>query len=69
MARNMNPPIPGHELLFEGHRHLEVKHEEYTGRYLGGCRCGAQPEGWPVVSIYETKKWHRAHKAELRAQS
>jgi hypothetical protein len=59
-----NPPIPGHELLQEGHNPT-------THRYVvrGGCRCGATPPGYPNVSASATKRWHRQHKAELRART
>jgi hypothetical protein len=69
---NPNPPIPGHELLHEGHA---VRRMARDGMYVplaqpdafsGGCRCGAKPPGWPNLSTKAVKAWHRAHKAELR---
>lgn len=67
---NPNPPIRGHELLWEGHARQAVDWDTemyIPGKFLGGCRCGAQPPGWPDVSIGATKRWHREHKAQLRA--
>lgn len=55
-----NPPIPGHELLHEGHSLFR------NGDYRGGCRCGALPPGWPNLSTKAVKAWHRAHKAQVR---
>lgn len=63
--RTMNLPIPGHELIAEGHTRTWVGRDGAT-RYSGGCRCGEKPEGFPDASIYATKRWHRQHKAELR---
>lgn len=64
-----NPPIKGHELLGEGHiwRGIDPVTDEW-GPQWGGCRCGAKPPDWPNVSVGAMKRWHRQHKAELRAQ-
>lgn len=66
-----NPPIKGHVLLYEGKGRVEYEHTadgmQFTGNVLGGCECGAQPPDWPMVSIRATKRWHREHKAQLRA--
>lgn len=62
-----NPPIPGHELLYEGHSYRTYGSDEmYNGDHDGGCRCGAKPDGWPNLSIGAVKRWHREHKAALR---
>jgi hypothetical protein len=62
--RKMNPPIPGHELLFEGHTNYVWS----SGTHLGGCRCGALPPEFPNLSVNAMKRWHREHKAALREQ-
>ena len=62
-----NPPIPGHELLYEGH----TSYEWSTGgvsAHRGGCRCGAKPPEFPNVSTVKMKQWHREHKEELRGR-
>jgi len=66
-----NPPIPGHELLYEGHTQPVWNTESPWGgdsvkEHKGGCRCGAQPPEFPNVSINQMKQWHREHKEELR---
>lgn len=69
-----NPPIKGHELLMEGHTRRRHTISGYmdtgdpTKDYSGGCYCGAKPEGFPL-SIGAMKRWHRQHKADLRAAS
>jgi len=73
---NPNPPIRGHELKFEGHRHSWIdrltddyaRDENGAIRYDGGCRCGATPDGWPDITAQKVKRWHREHKAEIRAE-
>jgi hypothetical protein len=63
-----NPPIPGHELLHEGRvRILGLRESDGRLRYVGGCRCGATPPDWPSVSAGAVRRWHRQHKADLRA--
>lgn len=67
---NPNPPIKGHELIGEGNirrqwTRLAADHDGWSG----GCRCGARPDDFPHVSIYAMKRWHREHKAQLRAKS
>ena len=71
MSRKTNPPIRGHELIAEGHaRRAYNAAEDYDlTRWVGGCRCGAQPEGFGEISVNAVKRWHRQHKAELRADS
>lgn len=69
-----NPPIKGHELLLEGHsrptHHIGGPHAgEFDGGHMGGCRCGAKPDGWPNVSVNYVKAWHRIHKDGLRWRS
>jgi hypothetical protein len=59
--RNANPPIKGHELISEGHI------RGFDGRVIGGCRCGVYPGAWRGMSVNDVKRWHREHKAELRA--
>lgn len=59
-SRAMNPPIRGHELIAEGRNWTE------SGVVIGGCRCGAQPDGCGHLAINAVKRWHREHKAELR---
>ena len=59
-----NPPIKGHELIGEGHRHRGYDVAE-TAHWVWGCRCGARPDPYPGVNA--TKRWHRAHKDEIRA--
>jgi hypothetical protein len=73
MSRNMNPPIPGHGLLHEGHAHRNINDETddyfpagHPDSHSGGCYCGAKPPDWPNTSINATKRWHREHKAALR---
>ena len=69
-GRQPNPPIPGHALLFEGLT-LPIL-SSYTGlivAHKGGCQCGAQPEGFPNLSTNAVKRWHRQHKADLRAEA
>jgi hypothetical protein len=62
-----NPPIKGHRLLYEG-RVLHRVLRSGDAVSLGGCECGATPDGWlNEVSAYAMKQWHREHKAELRA--
>lgn len=69
MGRNMNPPIRGHELISEGHSTRRYHRDgEVADGYDGGCRCGAKPPGWPLLSVRAVKAWHREHKAELRAR-
>jgi hypothetical protein len=70
---NSNPPIKGHELLFDGDRLLTINPltDDYYPegdalRWRGGCRCGAKPPQWPNLSIYAMRRWHRHHKAVLR---
>lgn len=65
-----NPPIPGHELLMEGMT-FPGPHSPtaWAGTFNGGCRCGAKPDGFPHVSANAMKKWHRQHKAEVRANA
>lgn len=62
----MNPPIPGHALIGEGLTWPQYDHEGEVVGIAGGCRCGEKPEGFPNLSIYAMKRWHRQHKAELR---
>jgi hypothetical protein len=57
-----NPPIKGHRLLYEGAIRRTV-----SGGHSGGCRCGAKPDGFPDVSAYAMKRWHRLHKEDFRA--
>lgn len=67
-GKHSNPPIRGHKLLAEGRSFREYDHfGELIDDYAGGCECGAIPLDWPNVSINETKRWHREHKAALRA--
>lgn len=63
MARKTNPPIRGHELISEG-----AHWRRWDGVAVGGCRCGAQPDRLLDISNNEVKRWHRQHKAEIRAQ-
>jgi predicted NBD/HSP70 family sugar kinase len=56
-----NPPIPGHELISEGHITVRA-----NGTVYGGCRCGERPAGWETMSIAAVKRWHREHKDQLR---
>lgn len=63
MARQVNPPITGHELIHEGRNWIMP-----NGRPAGGCRCGAQPEGCGYLGVNAVKRWHREHKAELRGE-
>jgi hypothetical protein len=58
-GKKQNPPIPGHEMLHEGHMPYGLNY---------GCRCGAKPENAAVLSINQMKAWHRGHKAELRGE-
>lgn len=71
MSRNMNPPIKGHALLNEGHSVRISNNLMGTDVWSEGCECGAKPAQaqnvW--VSINAMKRWHRAHKDELRGQS
>lgn len=60
--RKMNPPIKGHELIAEGRNYIW-----FDGKVIGGCRCGAKPPECGSLPINEVKRWHREHKAELRA--
>lgn len=63
MSKQSNPPIKGHELLHEGRTQL------YGARGTScGCRCGERPDGWETLSVNDMKRWHREHKAELRAE-
>lgn len=72
-----NPPIEGHELLFEGRPQAvwdatgDWYQRDVNGDIIhnGGCRCGAKPDGWPNVSASAVKRWHRLHKDELRWRS
>lgn len=75
-VKKQNPPIKGHELLSEGRQwtSIDIATDDYrvdeNGAivYHGGCRCGAQPDGWPSVSLSAVKRWHREHKADLRSK-
>lgn len=72
--------VSGHELRYEGaafepgldldldRRYpFRVHWNSVRGRGFGLCSCGAQS---PVVdSGYARKAWHRAHKAEMAADS
>ena len=61
-----NPPIKGHELLYEGHTNRTSGpwwRSRCPSRRLS---CGAQPPNFPNVSINQMKAWHRQHKEELR---
>ena len=64
-----NPPIPGHRLLHEGYvwPWINPVTEMYDG-HRGGCECGARPSQFPNVSVGAMKRWHRAHKADLRGE-
>lgn len=68
-----NPPIRGHHLLHEGATYRRWDHTvpSPTGEiWVGGCECGARPEGFPDnISVNAMKRWHRQHKAELRGQT
>lgn len=60
-----NPPIKGHGLIREGYVWLDT-----LDKMQGGCACGAKP---PMNGEYlpfrnTVKRWHRAHKAELRGE-
>jgi len=57
-GRVPNPPIKGHELLWEGRRPAGL---------AWGCRCGAKPEDPGGAGSAAVRRWHREHKAELRA--
>ena len=64
--RNLNPPIAGHTLMYEG---LSSPVYDWDGKirdHAGGCTCGAKPPGWPDLSGRQVKTWHREHKAEVR---
>ena len=64
--------MPGHELLYEGAAH-NVR--GYTVRLYGGtggtgygkCSCGKM--SGLLHSGNDRKKWHRAHKEDLRKES
>lgn len=60
--KKMNPPIPGHELKFEGAIRQHLNHA-----YVPGCRCGASPPPERRGSKAEVQRWHREHKADLRS--
>lgn len=60
-----NPPIKGHGLLYEGDTRFSMLLDEP----VGGCSCGAKPDGFPDVGVNATKRWHRLHKDELRWRS
>ena len=67
-----NPPIPGHELLYEGGTQpiwgdAKSPWGSVQG-HKGGCACGAQPPGFPNVSNNKMKQWHREHKAQIRRE-
>lgn len=63
-----NPPIRGHELMFEGHAQRRWSHSRNEWAWFGGCRCGEKPPGFPNLSTKAVKAWHREHKAELRGE-
>ena len=66
MSRQTNPPIKGHELIAEGHR--TAAYDRLENRvWAWGCRCGARPD--PYYGVNATKRWHRAHKAEIRGEA
>ena len=60
-----NPPIKGHTLLSEGR--IGAPFWNPDGKVYGGCRCGLAPLDWAEMSARGVQRWHRAHKAELRA--
>ena len=67
-----NPPIPGHELLYEGGTQpiwgdANAPWGAVQG-HKGGCACGAQPPDFPNVSNNKMKQWHREHKAQIRGE-
>lgn len=66
---NPNPPIPGHILLYEGHTRYGYSSETSERIHTGGCECGAKPPGFPSLSVGAMKRFHRAHKAELRGET
>lgn len=67
--RQMNPPIPGHELIDEGMIYPGWDPQPPHGLlfHSGGCRCGAKPPGFPNVSKNKMKAWHRLHKEAIRS--
>lgn len=61
--------LAGHGLLHEGWPFIgtKIRATNNTGPGMGKCECGAMSEMVPTRAA--RKRWHRDHKADIRARA